>query len=92
MIRAAALKKIPHPWFLGTPNENGRWDDGRIDDDIHWWLQAQKAGLKIGVCPRVIVGHLEAWIKWPDINMGATLQHPSDYWDRGGTPPEGAWQ
>ena len=92
MIRAAALKKIPHPWFLGTPNENGRWDDGRIDDDIHWWIQAQKAGLKIGVCPRVIVGHLEAWIKWPDVNMGATLQHPSDYWDRSGTPPENAWQ
>ena len=92
MLKAEALKKMPHPWFIGKPNEAGRWEDGRIDDDIAFWLTAQKAGLKIGVCPRVVLGHAEVWIKWPDQNMRASLQHPGDFWDRGGRPPENVWK
>jgi len=92
LLKASALKQMAHPWFLGTPNEQGRWDDGRVDDDIHFWLQAQKAKLKIGVCPRVALGHAEVWIKWPDQSMKALLQHPGDFWERGGRPPENVWQ
>ncbi len=92
MIRAEALKRMPHPWFIGTPNEAGRWDDGRIDDDIAFWLAAQKAGLKIGVCPRVVLGHAEVWVKWPSENMQSLLQHPGDFWDRGGKAPENVWR
>lgn len=90
-LRAAALKKMPHPWFLGVPNADGRWDDGRMDDDIYCWVQAQKAGLKIGVCPRVVLGHAEVWFKWPDVNMQAKLQHPGEFWDAGGQPPQEVW-
>lgn len=92
LLKAEALKKMPHPWFIGKPNEAGRWEDGRIDDDIAFWLSAQKAGLKIGVCPRVCLGHAEVWIKWPDQNMRASLQHPGDFWDKGGRPPENVWR
>ncbi len=92
LIRASALKKMSHPWFLGVPNEAGRWEDGRMDDDIHYWVAAQKAGVKIGVCPRVALGHAEVWFKWPDHNMQPLLQHPGDFWDRGGQPPENVWR
>ena len=92
LLRADALKKMKHPWFIGKPNDQGRWDDGRIDDDIAFWISAQKAGLKIGVCPRVVLGHAEVWLKWPDSNMKCLLQHPGDFWDRGGNPPETVWR
>lgn len=92
LLKADALKRMPHPWFIGKPNEAGRWEDGRIDDDIAFWLSAQKAGLKIGVCPRVCLGHAEVWIKWPDQNMRASMQHPGDFWDKGGRPPDNVWR
>jgi hypothetical protein len=92
LLKAESLKKMPHPWFIGRPNADGRWEDGRIDDDIAFWLTAQKAGLKIGVCPRVCLGHAEVWIKWPDGNMQASLQHPGDFWEKGGRPPDNVWR
>lgn len=92
MIRAEALKQMEHPWFLGKPDQEGRWGPERVDDDIHFWQVAQKAGLKCGVCTRVAIGHAEVWIKWPGRNMDQLLQHPGEFWDRGGRPPEGAWE
>lgn len=92
MMRAAALKRMPHPWFLGKPDEDGQWGPGRVDDDIHFWQVAQEHGVKCGVCTRVIVGHCEVWMKWPDGNMKGVMQHPGDFWDKGGHPPEQAWK
>ena len=91
LLRASALKKLPRPWFKGVPNEEGKWGDGRTDSDIWFWNQAKKAGLKAGICTRVAVGHIECWIKWPDKGMGQLLQHPSDFWDKNGRPPEECW-
>jgi hypothetical protein len=92
LLKASSLKQLAHPWFIGRPNDEGRWEDGRIDDDIAFWIAAQKAGLKIGMCPRVCLGHAEVWVKWPDQNMKALLQHPGEFWDRGGRPPEAVWK
>lgn len=92
MLRGDALKQMTHPWFIGKPNQDGRWGEGRVDDDIAFWVQAQECGLKTGVCHRVVLGHAEVWIKWPDQNMRASLQHPGDFWERGGRPPDNVWQ
>jgi len=92
LIRADALKKVPHPWFLGVPDKDGKWGPERTDDDIYWWGKAREHGVKSGVCTRVIVGHAEVHFKWPDENMKGLLQHPGDYWDKGGNPPEAAWK
>jgi hypothetical protein len=92
MIRAAALKRMPHPWFLGKPDKEGKWGPERVDDDIHFWQVAEKAGVKSGVCTRVCIGHAEVQFKWPDQNMRGLVQHPGDFWDRGGKPPEKVWQ
>lgn len=92
MIRAAALKKMPHPWFLGKPDKDGQWGPERVDDDIHFWQVAQKAGVKCGVCTRVCIGHAEVWFKWPDRSMKGLVQHPGEFWDKGGRPPEEVWK
>jgi hypothetical protein len=92
IIRAAALKRMPHPWFLGKPDKEGKWGPERVDDDIHFWQVAEEAGVKSGVCTRVCIGHAEVQFKWPDQNMRGLVQHPGDFWDRGGKPPEKVWQ
>jgi len=92
LLKASSLKKVPRPWFKGTPSEQGTWGEGRVDPDIHFWAQAKSAGLKAGICTRVSVGHLECYIKWPDKGMAQTLQHPGEFWDKGGRPPEDVWQ
>jgi len=92
MIRAEALKRMPHPWFLGKPDEEGRWGPARVDDDIHFWQVAEDSELRCGVCTRVCIGHAEVWFKWPDGSMKAAMQHPGDFWERGGRPPEGVWK
>jgi len=92
MIRAEALKRMPHPWFLGKPDKDGQWGPERIDDDIHFWQVAQQHDVKVGVCTRVCIGHAEVWFKWPDQNMKGLVQHPGDFWENGGRPPEKVWQ
>lgn len=92
MIRAAALKRMPHPWFLGKPDKEGQWGPERVDDDIHFWQVAEKAGVKSGVCTRVCIGHAEVHFKWPDQNMKGLIQHPGEFWEMGGKAPERAWK
>ncbi len=92
LLRASSLKKVPRPWFKGEPNKDGTWGEGRVDSDIHFWNQAKAAGLKAGICTRVAVGHIECWVKWPDKGMSQLLQHPGEFWDRGGKPPDEVWQ
>lgn len=92
LLKASAIKKVPRPWFRGVPNKKGEWGDGRTDPDIWYWQQAAKANLKAGICTRVAVGHIECWVKWPDKGMTQLLQHPGDFWERGGRPPDEVWQ
>lgn len=92
LIRGDALRKMPHPWFCGKPGADGQWGEDRVDDDIHFWQVAQAAGLKSGVCNRVCIGHAEVHFKWPDEHMKAVMQHPGDFWDKGGRPPENVWK
>lgn len=71
-ISTAALKRTQKPWFVGTPNDSGEWGDGRTDDDIHFWRQFRKAGNRLYVSPRVVLGHGEYMVTWP----GEHLTHP----------------
>jgi hypothetical protein len=89
-IRAATLKTLPHPWFLGVPNAEGTWDSGRVDDDIYFWKLLKKHGRKAYLAPRVAIGHLELNIRWPDINFGILRQDLTD-WQKDRKPPEDVW-
>lgn len=87
MIRLEHLKFISHPWFLGVPNEQGRWDEGRTDDDIHFWHKLRKHGLKVCATPKVRLGHLQLVITWPMDNCAVKHQYLGKY-HSDGRPPE----
>jgi hypothetical protein len=87
LIRADKLATLPRPWLWSTPDPEGGWDKGRVDDDIYFWHRWTEAGNTLYVAPRVVVGHAELMIRWPDENMRPIHQHPSDY-HRDGKPTE----
>lgn len=46
LIRTAALKRMPKPWFMGLPNVYGVWGDGKANEDdqpIPWIAEVRKA-------------------------------------------------
>ena len=90
MIRTEKLLKMPHPWFWSKPGADGRWGEGKIDDDIYFWRQWEAAGNTLYLANRVVVGHSELMIRWPGRQFRTVYQHPNDFY-RDGVPQE-AWQ
>ena len=90
MIRAASLKDLAHPWFLGVPGPDGRWEDGHTDDDTYFWRKWASSGKSLYVANRVAVGHIEPMIKWPGRNLGTIHQRVADYWKDGA--PKDRWK
>lgn len=91
VIRTTALRRMPKPWFIGVPNAEGDWGDGRRDPDIFFWHKFRESGNTLAVCPQVAIGHAELVINWPDQRLKPTYQYPSHYWDQGGKRPPEAW-
>jgi predicted SAM-dependent methyltransferase len=79
MIRVESLKKLPHPWFLGVPNDKGEWGEGRIDDDIFFWRLARQHGLKCAMTPQVRIGHMQLVCTWPSRDLSPAYQYINDY-------------
>lgn len=90
LFRTEALRKLPPPWFLPVPDSEGKWGDGHRDDDIYFWHKWQTVGLTAFLAPRVVLGHLENHIMWPDRNLNKILQHPTEYWTKG--RPANVWR
>ena len=90
LLRAAAFADLPRPWFVGKPDDDGRWGPGRIDDDIHFWRNWRESGLHIHCAPRVVIGHTELQAIWPSENLEPIYQYVSDYWTDG--EPMGTWR
>ena len=90
LIRTEKLKQLKKPWVVGTPDDGGRWESGRVDDDIHFWRQWEEAGFSLHLANRVTVGHAELMIRWPGSDLQATYQHPSEFWEAG--KPGGIWK
>jgi len=91
-ISTAALKRTPKPWFVGVPNDSGEWGDGRTDDDIYFWRQFRKAGNRLYVSPRVVLGHGEYMVTWPGENLSQPVyQHSTDFLVNH-RRPENAWR
>jgi len=91
LIKAEALKRLPHPWFKGEPNAEGRWDTGKTDDDIWFWRKWREIGNTAFVANRVVIGHMQPTILWPDSHFRPIHQHPSDFW-KSGPPRDARWQ
>jgi len=83
LIRTDVLRKMNKPFFLGIPNKNGEWGEGRVDDDIFFWNRLREAGKRICLCPRVRIGHLQNIVTWPGEDCRAIPQYLTDYHENG---------
>lgn len=90
LIKASAVTRMTKPWFLGVPDAESRWGDGRTDEDIHFWRQWKASGNTVFCAPRCVIGHAELYIIWPNRNLENILQHSRDYWKEGS--PSGVWR
>lgn len=90
LLRVKSLLETPHPWFKAEPNSKGLWEEGRMDDDIFFWFNWEKAGKNLYLANRVVIGHLELMVRWPGRDFRVMYQHPNDYRKDG--PPIEAWQ
>lgn len=84
-LRADALRKMPHPWFLHEPDKDGRYSDVSYDADIVFWRKFRDAGFKIGMASHVSVGHSVECAVWPDQGFRPVFQYVSD-WRVSGPP------
>src|SRR5690242_7735283 len=73
------FSRMPKPWFHDQPSPDGAWNDGRVDSDIWFWHQIEKAGLKVGLANEVSIGHLELQISWCDNHFHKVSQSITDY-------------
>lgn len=87
LFRVSAFRALPKPWFFPTFNEDGSW---KHDDDINFWLGCEKAGLRVFVTPRVVIGHIEWVAMWPDRKMKTLYQRMNDYREQG--KPRHVWR
>jgi hypothetical protein len=74
------LAKVPKPWFITTADAQGEFGDGRVDDDIHFWRQWEKAGNSLYIDPKVRIGHLEEMVVVHDATTYETKHvYPSQW-------------
>lgn len=90
LIRADKLRDMPKPWFLPVAAPDGTWHDGRIDEDINFWVNWTKAGNSLYLANRVAVGHAELMVRWPGADL-QTFYQPMREFNEGG-PPAGVWK
>lgn len=64
-FRTAALKKLKKPWFIGVPDPNDGWGEGRQDPDIYFWNNWNRCGLKLFQANRVPIAHLQLMATFP---------------------------
>lgn len=74
-FRMESLRKMAKPWFQCTPDKDGSWREGRLDGDIFFWKQFEKAGNVLGVDPTVRIAHLEETVSYYDEQL--TIQRCS---------------
>lgn len=92
-LRTEALKRMPKPWFEASPNENGEFTGGHVDEDVSFWNKWREAGNTLGIATGVSVGHCELMVTWPSLGAPSNKiqQHSTEYWNSGQKAPAEAW-
>lgn len=85
LLKTAALKRMPKPWFWSQPDSDGRWGDGRVDADIYFWRKFAEAGCHAFLANNIRIGHLEELVSWIDRDFRVTHQPIRD-WNENGKP------
>lgn len=91
LLKTQKLKTLPRPWFLPSPDEQGRWGTGRTDEDTHFWRQWEKAGNTLFIAPHITIGHLEVMVRWVGEDTKPVFQTARE-WEATLMPPQGAWR
>jgi hypothetical protein len=82
VIDLRKLATTEKPWFFSKPDENGEWGNGRIDDDIWFWRQWEKAGNSVYLDPNTRIGHMEEMVVMVDpVTYQAVHAYPSEWVD-----------
>lgn len=92
VIDLEKLRCTPKPWFIAVADENGDFEDGHIDDDVHFWKQWERAGNTVAIDPGVRLGHLEEMVTMYDENMQKIHLYPKQWTEmiERGNPVESA--
>lgn len=92
LISARKLRQLPKPWFRATPDPDGGWDHekGAVHADISFWRNWTAAGNSLMLANRVVIGHAELMIRWPNENLKVFFQSMSDFRKDG--VPQGVWK
>jgi len=91
LIRTSSLMRLPHPWFLDVPGRDGQWGSDRVDADINFWRKMELAGMTVYSANRIVLGHLELVVTWPDKDLNPIYQPVSDY-QKNFLPPQNVWK
>lgn len=91
VFQAQAIRSLARPWFMAEPDEHSGWGDGHLDDDMWFWRQWQRGGLRVAIAPRIPVGHIEEMVTWPNDRLRPAFQYTNDY-HAAGRPSEGIWR
>lgn len=83
LIRTSVFKSLPRPRFMALPNDKGMWENGKIDDDIHFWKLLQQEKHPVYLAPKINVGHIETCVTWPGKDMTGHRQRTYDYFESG---------
>jgi len=79
IIDLKKLADVPKPWFWSQPDEGGRWEGSKIDDDVYFWKKWQEAGNRVFVDPGCRLGHLEEVITVFDEGMNLRHLYPKEW-------------
>jgi len=90
LFRVADLIKIPHPWFRAQPDRDGQWGSSKVDADIWLWKLMEERNMILYSANRIVVGHLDLVLHWPDTTFGTLFQQVSEYKETG--KPENVWR
>lgn len=79
LIDLKKLATVPKPWFCHVPDDEGGWGEGRLDDDVYFWRQWEKAGLTCYLDAGVRLGHLEEMVTRFDTSGQLEHVYPGDW-------------
>lgn len=79
VLRMDKLRQTPKPWFFCQPDEKGEWSDDRIDSDVWFWRQWEKAGNSLYLDPGCRIGHMEEMVAIYDAKLNPTHVYPNDW-------------
>lgn len=100
-LRCAAFAALRKPWFHSVPDQEGRWGKpaivdgqpvgGKQDEDIAFWTNWRESGKTLYQANRVVIGHMQLMVTWPDEELRPYYQFAYDY-NRAGRPKAGIWR